>query len=291
MTKYLGQKYIEAGMKGIFLVSAMSSILFVLLICLFLFLNGLPFILHAGLFEFVLGDRWAPLNIPQAFGIFTMIVTSFYITLGAVLIGVPMGIFTAIFMAYMCPKGLYKLLKPAVNLLAGIPSVVYGFFGMVVVVPLIRQLFGGSGFSVLAASSLLGIMILPTIIGVSEAALRAVPDSYLEGSRALGASKIHSLFFVVLPAARSGIMASVVLGIGRAIGETMAVVMVAGNQPRIPSSPLQGARSLTANIVLEMAYAADTHRDALISTALVLFVLILGLNLLFSFTIRRGTNG
>lgn len=281
-------KHMENGMAAIFLASALSSVLFVFLICAFLFINGLPVILSLGVFEFLLGERWVPLNIPPAFGILPMIVTSFYVTLGAVIIGVPTGIFTAIFLSRICPAWLYALLKPAVNLLAGIPSVVYGFFGIVVIVPLIRNLFGGQGFSILAASVLLGIMILPTIIGVSEAALRAVPSSYYEGALALGASHISSVFFVVLPAARSGIIASVVLGIGRAIGETMAVVMVAGNQARLPSSPLDGARSLTANIVLEMAYATDTHRDALVASALVLFCIILLLNLTFSFTIRKG---
>ena len=280
-------KYFESAMKGMFFLSATSSIVFVLLICIFLFMNGLPVMVELGFLEFIFGTIWAPLNVPAAFGIFTMIVTSIATTIGAVILGVPLGIFTAVFMARMCPKRFYSFLKPSLNLMAGIPSVVYGFFGMVVLVPIIRGIFGGQGFSVLTASVLLGIMILPTIIGVSEAAIRSVPSSYYEGALALGASHIHSIFSVVVPAARSGIIASIVLGIGRAIGETMAVVMVAGNQVRIPNSPLQGARSLTANIVLEMAYAAGTHRDALVATALVLFLMILMLNLTLSLTMRR----
>jgi len=217
-----------------------------------------------------------------------MIITSFITTAGALVLGVPVGICTAVFMARVCPKPLYRALKPAIDLLAGIPSVVYGFFGLVIIVPMIRDIFGGRGFSVLAAIVLLSIMILPTVISISEAALRAVPETYYEGALALGSSHIRSAFFVVLPAAKSGILASVVLGMGRALGETMAVVMLAGNQPRIPGSLLEGARSLTANIVLEMAYATDIHRDALVATAIVLFVMILTINLTFSFFIRRG---
>ena len=216
------------------------------------------------------------------FGIFPMIMGSLYITAGAIIVGVPVGIFTAVFMAKFCSGKLYKILKPAVDLLAGIPSVVYGFFGMVVLVPMVRNIFGGNGNSILTASLLLGIMILPTIIGVSESAIRAVPDSYYEGSLALGASHERSVFFTVLPAAKSGILAGVVLGIGRAIGETMAVVMVAGNQARMPMELYKGVRTLTANIVLEMGYATDLHREALIATAVVLFVFILLINLSFS---------
>lgn len=201
---------------------------------------------------------------------------------GSIIVGVPIGIFTAVFMAKFCSGKLYKILKPAVDLLAGIPSVVYGFFGMVVLVPMVRNIFGGNGNSILTASLLLGIMILPTIIGVSESAIRAVPDSYYEGSLALGASHERSVFFTVLPAAKSGILAGVVLGIGRAIGETMAVVMVAGNQARMPMELYKGVRTLTANIVLEMGYATDLHREALIATAVVLFVFILLINLSFS---------
>ena len=274
------KQYKEKIMKGVFLTAACTSILAVILICAFLFMNGLPAIGEIGPAKFLAGERWMPKN--GFFGIFPMIMGSLYITAGAIIVGVPVGIFTAVFMAKFCSGKLYKILKPAVDLLAGIPSVVYGFFGMVVLVPMVRNIFGGNGNSILTASLLLGIMILPTIIGVSESAIRAVPDSYYEGSLALGASHERSVFFTVLPAAKSGILAGVVLGIGRAIGETMAVVMVAGNQARMPMELYKGVRTLTANIVLEMGYATDLHREALIATAVVLFVFILLINLSFS---------
>jgi phosphate transport system permease protein len=216
-----------------------------------------------------------------------MIMGSIYVTAGAILVGVPIGLLTAIFMARFCPKQLYKFLKPATELLAGIPSVVYGFFGLVVMVPFVRNTFGGSGSSMLTAAVLLGIMILPTIIGVAESAIRAVPESYYEGSLALGATHERSVFFAVAPAARSGMFAAIVLGIGRAIGETMAVIMVAGNQPRMPKGILEGVRTMTTNIVIEMGYSTGLHREALIATAAVLFVFILIINLSFSAVKRR----
>ena len=274
------KQYKEKIMKGVFLAAACTSILAVILICVFLFLNGLPAIGKIGPAEFLAGERWMPKN--GLFGIFPMILGSLYITAGAIIVGVPIGIFTAVFMAKFCNKKLYKILKPAVELLAGIPSVVYGFFGMVVMVPMIRNIFGGNGNSILTASLLLGIMILPTIIGVSESAIRAVPDHYYEGALALGASHERSVFFTVLPAAKSGILAGVGLGIGRAIAESMAVVMGAGDQARMPMELYKGVRTLTANIVLEMGYATDLHREALIATAVVLFVFILLINLSFS---------
>ena len=274
------KQYKEKIMKGVFLTAACTSILAVILICAFLFMNGLPAIGEIGPVKFLVGERWMPKN--GFFGIFPMIMGSLYITAGAIIVGVPVGIFTAVFMAKFCSGKLYKILKPAVDLLAGIPSVVYGFFGMVVFVPKVRNIFCGNRKNILKASLLLGIMILPTIIGVSESAIRAVPDSYYEGSLALGASHERSVFFTVLPAAKSGILAGVVLGIGRAIGETMAVVMVAGNQARMPMELAKGVRTLTANIVLEMGYATDLHREALIATAVVLFVFILLINLSFS---------
>lgn len=281
-------KYQESIMKAIFFVAASTSILAVILICLFLFVNGIPAMAKIGFFDFLLGRTWKPNNIPPSYGIYPMILGSIYVTAGAVLIGVPIGLLTAIFMAWYCPDKLYRILKPAINLLAGIPSVVYGFFGLVVIVPFIRDTFGGTGSSMLTASILLGIMILPTITTVSESAIRAVPQSYYEGGLALGASHERSIFFVLLPAAKSGIMAAVVLGIGRAIGETMAVIMVAGNQARMPAGILKGVRTLTANIVIEMGYAADLHREALIATAVVLFVFILLINLALSLLKRRA---
>ena len=273
------KKPLEKVMDAVFLISACASILAVILICAFLFVNGIPTIGEIGPLKFIAGQTWMPKS--GIFGIFPMIVGSLYVTAGAIVVGVPIGILAAIYMAKFCNEKIYKVLKPAVELLAGIPSVVYGFFGMVVLVPMFREMFG-NGNSVFTASILLGIMILPTIIGVSESAIRAVPDSYYEGSLGLGASHERSVFFAVLPAAKSGILAGVVLGIGRAIGETMAVVMVAGNQAIVPDGLFSGVRTLTSNIVLEMGYATDLHREALIATAVVLFVFILLINLSFA---------
>lgn len=279
------KKYNESIMKIVFLLSACMSILSVALICIFLFANGLPVIFKIGVFDFLGGKVWKPLE--GQFGIFPMIIGSIYVTAGAVLIGVPIGVLCAIFMAKFCPKGIYKIIKPAVELLAGIPSIVYGFFGLVVLVPMMRDIFG-NGKGILTASVLLGVMILPTIIAVAESAIRAVPDHYFEGALALGATHERSVFFAMLPAAKSGIFAGVILGIGRAIGETMAVVMIAGNQAIMPESITSGVRTLTANIVLEMAYAADMHKDALIGTAVVLFIFILIINMSFSLLKRRS---
>lgn len=270
----------EFIMKIIFLLSALVSIIAVALICLFLFKNGVAAIVEIGPQEFLLGTKWAPKQ--ELFGVLPMIVGSIYVTVGAIVVGVPIALLTAVFMAKFCPPQLYKILKPAVELLAGIPSIVYGFFGLVVIVPIIREIFGGGGKGILTASIMLGIMILPTIIGVAESAIRAVPESYFEGALALGATKERSVFAAVLPAAKSGIFAGVILGIGRAIGETMAVVMIAGNQPIIPDEITDGVRTLTANVVLEMGYATGLHREALIATAVVLFVFVLIINLSFS---------
>ena len=275
----------ESLMRVVFLFCACTSILAVVLICIFLFAGGLPAMQEIGIGNFLLGLRWKPTN--GLYGIFPMIVGSLYVTAGAILIGVPTGVLCAVFLARFCPARLYRILKPVTELLAGIPSVVYGFFGLVIIVPMMQRIFGGGGKSVLTASLLLGIMILPTIIGVSESALRAVPESYYEGALALGATHERSVFCAVLPAARSGILAGVVLGVGRAIGEAMAVSMVAGNQPVIPESLLSGVRTLTANVVLEMGYAQDLHREALIATAVVLFVFILLINISFSLLKRR----
>ncbi|NBJ63946.1 phosphate ABC transporter permease subunit PstC [bacterium c-19] len=275
----------EKVMKLLFFLTALVSIAAVILICIFLFASGIPAIKEIGVFKFLLGTSWKPEN--NLYGILPMIVGSFYVTAGALIIGVPIGILTAVFMARFAPRSIYAPLKAAVNLMAGIPSVVYGFFGLVVLVPFIREAFGGRGMSVLTASVLLGLMILPTIISVSETSIRAVPESYYEGGLALGASHERSVFFTVLPAAKSGIFAGVVLGIGRAVGETMAVMMIAGNQPVIPDSILSGVRTLTTNIVLEMGYSTDLHREALIGTAVVLFVFILIINLSLSL-FKRG---
>ena len=279
------KKVKEKGMEIVFLIAACVSILSVALICIFLFMNGIPAIKEIGFFNFVGGKIWKPGN--NIFGILPMILGSIYVTAGALVIGVPIGILTAVFLARFCPKKIYKIVKPGVDLLAGIPSVVYGFFGLCVLGPWVRSTFGGNGNSILTASVLLGIMILPSIIGVSESAIRAVPNKYYEGALALGATHERSVFLTVVPAAKSGILAGVILGVGRAIGETMAVIMVAGNQARMPKGVLKGVRTLTANIVIEMGYAADLHREALIATGVVLFVFILLINLLFSALKRR----
>lgn len=270
----------EKFMRFVFLGAACATIALVVMICVFLFANGIPTIGKIGAADFLLGTKWRPNN--DIYGILPMIMGSIYVTIGAIIVGVPIGLLIAIFMARFCPDNVYKVLKPAVELLAGIPSVIYGFFGLVVMVPFIRDTFGGTGSSMLTASLLLGLMILPTLISVAEAALRAVPDGYYEGALALGAGHVRSVFFTVVPAAKSGIMAAIVLGIGRAIGETMAVIMVAGNQARMPQGLLEGVRTMTTNIVIEMGYAADLHRDALIATAVVLFIFILIINLSFS---------
>lgn len=281
----------EKFMQGVFFIAACTSVLAVALICVFLFANGIPAMKEIGFMEFLSGERWKPTN--EIFGILPMIMGSIYVTAGAIILGVPIGILTSVFMAKYCPKKIYPVLKGATELLAGIPSVVYGFFGLVVLVPLIRDIcqkfhWGGNGSSILTASILLGMMILPTIIGVTESAIRSVPAHYYEGALALGATHERSIFSVVLPAAKSGVVAGIVLGIGRAIGETMAVIMVAGNQARMPAGIVRGVRTLTANIVLEMGYAAGLHREALIATAVVLFVFILLINLSVSLLNRRA---
>ena len=281
-----GQWFRENVAKAVFALAAFISIAAVALICLFLFANGIPAMAEIGLPEFLFGNTWRPSS--DEFGIFPMIIGSLYVTAGALVIGVPIGILTAIFLSRFAHARFARILGDGVELLAGIPSVVFGFFGLMVIVPFIRDYMPGRGLSLLAAALILGIMILPTVITVSKSALDAVPRSYYEGALALGADHERSVFFIVVPAALSGIMAAVVLGIGRAIGETMAVVMVAGNQPAIPLSIFDGVRTLTANIVLEMGYAADLHRGALIATGVVLFVFVILICALFSAIKSKG---
>ena len=282
----------EIIMKYVFLFTAIISIVAVVLICVFLFANGVPAMQEIGFAKFLRGTKWKPGN--DLYGIFPMILGSIYVTGGALIIGVPIGILMSIFMARFCPEKLHKVLKPIVDLLAGIPSIVYGFFGLVVMVPFVREHFKGfvrqrfNGQSILTAALLLGIMILPTIISVSESSIRAVEQSYYEGALALGATHERSVFSVVVPAAKSGVFAAIVLGVGRALGETMAVMMVVGNQARVPDGIFQGVRTLTTNIVLEMGYATDLHREALIATGVVLFVFILIINISFSILKRKG---
>ena len=277
-------KFKETAMQYVFLAAACVSIAAVALICVYLLGNGVPTIFEIGLPNF-LGSTWKPSQ--NLYGIFPFIIGSIYVTAGAIVVGVPIGLICAIFLARFCPDRLYRVLNPAVRLMAGIPSIVYGFFGLMVIVPVVQELFGTSGKGLLTASVLLGIMILPTIIGTAEPALRAVPQSYYEGALALGATHERSTFTVILPAAASGVMSGVILGVGRAIGETMAVIMIAGNQTRMPGGLLDGLRTMTSNIVLEMGYSTGLHRQALIATGVVLFVFILIINTCFSLMKRR----
>ena len=286
----------ETFMKNLFVLCAFVSILSIILIFYFIFEGGLPFILEEGIGNFIFGQDWKPTAGEPLFGIFPMIIGSLFVTLGAAIIGVPIGIMTAIFMAFFCPKWLYRFVKPAINLMAAIPSIVYGFFGLQILVPMSRDLMqalnltkgGNTGMNVFTASLLLGIMILPTIIGLSEASLNAVPKSFYQASMGLGATHERSVMKIVVPAAASGILSSVILGIGRAIGETMAVILVAGNQTVIPKMINNGTRTLTTNIVMEMAYAAGRHRDSLVATAVVLFVFIIIINSIFMYVKSKG---
>ena len=278
-------RFKEQAMKIVFMVAACASVLAVFLICLFLFANGIPAIAKIGPLKFLLGTVWKPSN--DKFGIFPMIIASIYVTGGAILVGVPIALLTSVFMARYCPQKIYRPLKSGIELMAGVPSIVYGFFGLVVIVPLMAQLTGKNGNTMLTASILLAVMILPTVVGVTESAITSVPESYYEASLGLGATHSQSVFFAVVPAAKSGILAGIVLGIGRAIGETMAVIMIAGNQPRMPKGITEGLRTMTANIVLEMGYASGLHREALIATGVVLFVFILLINLSVSMLNRR----
>ena len=277
----------ETVMKYVFLISALISVLSIILIFYFIFSGGLPFILRQGVWEFLTGTNWRPTASQPEFGILPMIVGSLIVTGGAILIGVPIGVLTAVYMVFYCPKAYYRYAKSAINLMAAIPSIVYGFFALQIFVPFFR-IMGRSGMNMVTASLLLGIMILPTIIGLSESAIRNVPKSYYQGAIGLGTTHERAILTVVVPAAKNGILSAIILGIGRAIGETMAVILVAGNQPRIPTELNQGVRTLTTNIVMEMAYATGQHREALIATAVVLFVFILIINLFFPRVKNKG---
>ncbi|MDR1391803.1 MAG: phosphate ABC transporter permease subunit PstC [Clostridiales bacterium] len=276
------KKFGENFFKFIFFVSAVESLLIIILMCIFLFAGGIPAIKKIGFINFLFGKEWSPSDEPSLFGIFPMILGSVYVTFGAILFGAPLGIFTAIFMSWFCLQRFYSFFKFSVEVLAGIPSIIFGLFGMVFIVPFFEKLFGVNGNNILSASVLLGIMILPTIIKISENSLKAVPKIYYEGALALGSSHERSIFFVIVPAANSGIISSVILGVGRALGETLAVIMVAGNQGRMPKGLLQGVRTLTANIAIEMGYASGLHREALIATGIILFVFVLSINISFS---------
>jgi len=281
--------FIESLTEKIFLISASVAVISLLLIIGFVFYKGLrPFIIEGYSFwDFIFGTQWIPSA--NKYGILPMIVASLGATIGALLIGVPVGILTSIFIAEIAPKKIAKIMSGAVELLAGIPSVLYGVFGLAIIVPTIQEVFNlPKGQSLLAVIIVLAIMMLPTVITVSETAIRAVPNAYKEGSLALGASKTETIFKVIVPAAKSGIMTGVVLGIGRAIGETMAVILVAGNTPVIPSSIMDSVRPLTTNIALEMGYAFGTHQEMLFATGVVLFTFILILNLVLSKLSNKG---
>ncbi|NPV83869.1 MAG: phosphate ABC transporter permease subunit PstC [Candidatus Aminicenantes bacterium] len=267
------------------LMIALSAISVLAIITLFIFEQGTPIMFRYGFKSFLLGQDWYPSE--KSFGLLPMIVGSLMVTFGALIIGVPLGLASAIFLTEFSHRRLTRILKPVIELLAGIPSVVYGFIGLMFLVPFIRDNFGGPGLSVLAASLILGIMILPTVISIAIDSIRAVPDSYREGSIALGATRWQTVRMVVLPAARSGIIAGIILGMGRAIGETMAVIMVAGNAADIPGSILAPVRTLTSNIALEMAYASGEHREALFATGVILFIIIMILNTIANVTSTR----
>lgn len=281
MVKQAGEKLVQ----GILMAIAFSALTSLLLIAVFVFKEGLPFILHVGFKNFLFSSDWQP-QIGR-FGIYPMIVSSLWVTFGAMLVGAPLGIAGAIFLNEFVPKPVMRVTKPTIELLAGIPSVVYGFIGVMVVAPLIRAHLGGPGLSILCAAIILGVMILPTIISISTDAIGSVPNAYREGALALGATRWQSVSMVVLKAARSGIIAGIILGMGRAIGETMAVIMVAGNAVKIPHGVLDSARTLTANIALEMGYATGLHRQALFATGIVLFVVIMLLNTLAMTAMRK----
>jgi phosphate transport system permease protein len=279
--KFIGEK----AVKRILLVTAFSAISALLLIALFIFHEGVPFIFKYGLKDFLFSSDWHP----QAgkFGIFPMITASLYVTLGAMIVGAPLGVAGALFLCEYVPKTVMKIIKPTIELLAAIPSVVYGFIGVMVLAPIIRTYLGGPGLSLLAGSIILGVMILPTVISISIDSISAVPQSFREGSYALGATTWQTIHMVIIKASKSGILASIILGLGRAIGETMAIIMVAGNAVNIPHSVLDSVRTLTANIALEMSYATGIHRQALFATGVVLFIVIVILNSLASVAIRR----
>jgi phosphate transport system permease protein len=266
----------EELIEKVLMLLAFSAIGSLLLITIFIFNEGLPIIIKTGVGNFIFGAHWAPTK--GHFGILAMILSSIYVTVGALICGVPLALACAIVLAEFAPPRLTRILKPTIELLAGIPSVVYGFLGVVLLVPLIREYLGGPGLSLLAAALILGIMILPTVISISIDAINAVPNIYREGSIALGATQWQTVRKLVLPAARSGIITAIILGMGRAIGETMAVIMVAGNALKIPTSVLDPVRTLTANIALELGYASGAHREALFATGIVLFIIIMILN-------------
>lgn len=277
----------ERVIKYTLLVCASAGIISVVFMTVFILSQGLPFFENNGLLKFLGGRVWQPLN--GKFGILPFILGSVIVTFISVAISLPISIGTALTLAEYAPGRISALIRPGIELLAGIPSVIFGFFGMMVIVPYLRTALGGSGFSLLAAALILAVMIIPTLVNITEDSLRAVPREYREASLSLGATKWQTIKWVILPAAKNGVWTAVVLGIGRAVGETMAVIMVAGNATNIPASPLAPGRTLTGNIVLEMAYASGEHQQALFATGIVLFVFIMLINSLLVFKRRRAT--
>ncbi len=269
-------------------ITALAALLALALITFFIFQAGLPLIAKVGLPGFLFNTTWNPTAKEPSFGILPMIVGSLWVTLGAMVIGVPLGLAVTIFLVDLAPERVSAFMRPAVQLLAGIPSVVYGFIGLTLLAPLVRNTLGGPGLSVLTGAIVLGIMILPTIISISEDAIRSVPPALRQGALALGATRWQVIKDIVIPAARSGIIASIVLGMGRALGETMAVIMMIGNSLQLPTSVLDSATTLTSNIGLEMAYASGAHRQALFATGIVLFIIIMVLNGTTTALVRRG---
>ncbi len=281
------EKKLAKAAEYLFFLSAFIAVLSIAVISFYIFQQGFPAFRQIGLKNFLLGLEWRP-TVKELYGILPMILGSVYSTIGAIIIGVPIGLLTAVFLSEIAPKKLRQVVRPAVELLAGIPSVVYGFFGLMVFVPLLREHIAQPGNSLLAVSLVLGIMILPTIVSISESSINAVPESYKEGSLAMGATEIQTIFKVTLPAAKSGIITAIILGIGRAVGETMAVILVAGNAPMIPTSLVQPIRTLTGNIAIEMGYAFGLHREALFATGVILFIFIMILNLFVNYFANKA---
>jgi phosphate ABC transporter permease protein PstC len=279
----------DAVVERVMLVLALSSIGALLLIAVFMLREGLPFFLRVGLRDFLGSQTWQPQASPPRYGVLPMVVSTLWVTLGALVVGAPLGVAGAIFLCEFVPRSVLRVAKPTIELLAGIPSVVYGFIGVTVLVPWIRMHLGGPGLSMLAGSIILGIMVLPTVMSISVDAIAAVPTSYREGALALGATRWQAVRMVVVKAARRGIVAGIILGMGRAVGETMAVIMVTGNAVKMPTGPLDSVRTLTANIALEMGYAIGVHRQALFATGVVLFVVIMLLNAVVTRMIHRST--
>lgn len=281
-------RMMEKAMNLLFLACGMLTILFVILITIFLVISGIPAIREIGLSDFLFGTTWASTAVPASYGILPFILTSVYGTCGAILIGVPVGLLCAIFLAKMSPRGISNIVRNVVDLLAGIPSVVYGLVGMILIVPCVREMFHlPDGANLFSAILVLAIMILPSVISVSETAIKAVPKEYEEASLALGATKTETVFKVVVPAAKSGIITAVVLGIGRAIGEAMAVMMVAGNVANMPRL-FGSVRFLTTAVASEMSYSSGLQRQALFSIALVLFLFIMAINLILNLVVKGG---